>query len=345
MSCDALLVTIGEFPGSSGMLRALPGTPEDGRRVRNWLDTQHGADVNVIAMAWPPDRPATGQSPINKSAVESRITDLLTATSAGMRDRLFVYCSGHGRFNVAQPAMPALYCAQHRRSLPDLFCSFNWIPLLTALPAYREYLFFFDCCNDFQTDPLPALVIPDVELRADRPAVLLVTAAQPGEQAIEQDGGGLFTDVLLEAISGSAGSVGSEEITAANLVDYLKEVVPIRARAIDPARTQRPKVWFDSDLHADLAGFSLCRRNKVSVDVGALLNGHAADSIDVQDFKLQPVTAVTPAAGAAALIADVYPGQYVLRDRHSDWVQAIRIRTTVAADGHVKSLAEAVPLS
>lgn len=345
MSCDALLVTIGEFPSSSGLLRALPGTPEDGRRVRNWLDTHHGADVNLIAMAWPPDKPAPELSPINKSAVESRITDLLTATSAGMRDRLFVYCSGHGRFNMAQPAMPALYCAQHRRALPDLFCSFNWIPLLTAMPAYREYLFFFDCCNDFQTDPLPALTVPDVDLRADKPSVLLVTAAQPGEQAIEQDGGGLFTDVLLEAISGSAGSVGSEEITAANLVDYLKEVVPIRARAVDPARTQRPKVWFDSDLHGDLASFNLCRRNKVSVDLGALLGGHAAANVDVLDFKLAPVAAVAAAADGAAMVADVFPGQYVLRDRNDGWVQAIKIRTTVAADGRVQPLAEAVQLS
>lgn len=344
MSCDALLVTIGEFPNSSGMLRALPGTPEDGRRVRNWLGA-HARDVNVIAMAWPPDDPAPGLRPLNKSTIESRITDLLTETSSGMRDRLFVYVSGHGRFSITQPAMPALYCAQHRRDLPDLFCSFNWIPLLTFMPAYREYLFFFDCCNDFQTDSLPAQIIPDIVPRSDRPSVLLVTAAQPGEQAVELASGGLFTDVLLEAMSGSAGTAGSDQITAANLVDYLKEVVPQRARAVDKDRIQRPKVWFDSDLHADLTSFNLCGRNKVSVEIGALLGGRTAAQLDVLDFRLEPVAAVTAGANGAAMVIDVFPGQYVLRDRGSDWVQAIRIRTTVVADGRVEPVAEAVALS
>jgi len=344
MSSDALLVTIGEFPSSSGMLRALPGTPEDGRRVKNWLGA-HANGVNLIPMAWPPEQPAPGLSPINKSAVESRITDLLTETSSGMRDRLFVYFSGHGRFNIAQPAMPALYCAQHRRALPDLFCSFNWIPLLTAMPAYREYLFFFDCCNDFQTDPLPALVTPDIEPRTDRPSVLLITAAQPGEQAVELDSGGLFTDVLLEAMSGSAGSTGSDQITAANLVDYLKEIVPQRAKAVDKDRIQRPKVWFDSDLHSDLGSFNLCKRQKVSVEVGALLGGHAPASVDALDFKLEPAAEVTAGPGGTAMLADLYPGQYVLRDRSDNWVQAIRVRTTVAPDGQVRPVAEAVQLS
>lgn len=344
MTSDALLVTIGEFPASNGVLRALPGATKDGHRVANWLRV-HAPGIEVIPLCWPPDPPKPDLKPINRGAVESEITNLLTETSAAMRDRLFVYFSGHGRANIAQPAFPAVYCAQHRRSLPDLFFSLSWIPLLISMPAYREYLFFFDCCNDNQTDQLPPVQIPDVDQRADRPSVLVVTAAQPGEQAIESATGGLFTDVLLEALSGSAGSPDSDVVTAAHLVDYLKEVVPIRAKEIDPTRTQRPKSWFDSDQHADLASYRLFQRATVNVDVSPLLNGHAAADIEVFDFKFQPVSGLTIGAAGGAILDGVLPGQYLLKGRNNGWVQAFKVRTPVDADGNVKPVAEAMQLS
>jgi hypothetical protein len=271
---------------------------------------------------------------------------LLEQTEPGMRDRLFVYFSGHGRSNIAQPAMPAVYCAQHSRKRPDLFLSFNWIPLLTVEPAYKEYLFFFDCCNDYQTDPLPMAIIPDIEPRTDHPSVLLVTAAQPGEQALESDDGGLFTDVLLEALSGSAGSPDSNVVTAAELVNYLKEFVPERAKQLKPGHEQRPKVWFDSDQHADLKGYVLFHRDNVTgVDVSAVLQGHAVADVDVLSFDLKPLTNLVNGPGGAATLEGVYPGRYVLKARNDNWVQAIRITTPVNADGKAKYRVESTQLS
>lgn len=347
-SCDALLVTVADYPASNGALRSLPGSAKDGLRVANWLKL-HSPGINVLPLSYPPPEDAAGAAggaALNREAVESTMKTLLAQTVPAMRDRLFVYFSGHGRSNIALPAMPAVYCAQHRRSLPDLFFSFNWIPLLTVSPAYHEYLFFFDCCNDFQTDPLPAAVIPDIDPRTDRPSVLVVTAAQPGEQALESADGGLFTDVLLEALSGSAGSPGSDVVTAADLVNYLKEFVPERARKQKPRHEQRPKVWFDSDQHADLKDFVLFKREKIrDVDVSGLLNGHAAADTDVLGFDLQPVTTLVNGAAGAATLEGVYPGRYVLKGRNEDWTQTIRITTPVEADGTVKLKAEAIQVS
>jgi hypothetical protein len=134
-------------------------------------------------------------------------------------------------------------------------------------------------------------------------------------------------------------------VTAANLVDYLKEVVPVRAKEIDPKRTQRPKVWFDSDQHADLKNYPLYQRPKVSVDVSGLLNGHAAAGIDVLKFDFDPVCDLSTAAGGGATVDGIYPGRYLLKDRNDGWVQAFRIRTPVDAAGNVKPVAEAVTLS
>ncbi|MBP1686336.1 MAG: Caspase domain [Deltaproteobacteria bacterium] len=347
-SSDALLVTVADYPISNGALRPLPGSAKDGLRVANWLKL-HAPGINVMPLSYPPPGgagSAAGVATLNREAVESSMKTLLAQTVPAMRDRLFVYFSGHGRSNIALPAMPAVYCAQHRRNLPDLFFSFNWIPLLTVSPAYHEYLFFFDCCNDFQTDPLPAAIIPDIDPRTDRPSVLVVTAAQPGEQALESDDGGLFTDVLLEALSGSAGSPESDVVTAADLVNYLKEFVPGRARKQKPRHEQRPKVWFDSDQHADLKDYVLFKRDKVKgVDVSSLLDGHAAGDVDVLGFGLQPVTTLVNGAGGAATLEGVYPGRYVLKGRNDSWMQTIRITTPVEADGTVKFKAEALEVS
>jgi len=341
MTSDALLVTVADYPSSNGALRPLPGSAKDGLRVTNWLNL-HAPGINVMPLSWPPPGGAGaaggagGVATLNREAVESTLKTLLAQTAPAMRDRLFVYFSGHGRMNVALPAMPAVYCAQHRRSLPDLFFSFNWIPLLTLSPAYREYLFFFDCCNDFQTDPLPTAIIPEIDPRTDRPSVLVVTAAQPGEQALESKDGGLFTDVLLEALSGSAGSPDSNVVTAADLVNYLKEFVPERARKQKPGHEQRPKVWFDSDQHAELESYELFKRDKVEgVDVSGLLNGHAPADVDVLDTDLKSVAALTDGAGGARL-EGVFPGRYILRGRNDDWTQTIQITTPVEVDGTVK---------
>lgn len=349
-SSDALLVTVADYPSSSGALRPLPGSAKDGLRVANWLRL-HAPGINVMSLSYPPLGSAGGAAEIatlNREAVESRMKTLLAQTVPAMRDRLFVYFSGHGRSNVVLPAMPAVYCAQHRRSLPDLFFSFNWIPLLTVSPAYHEYLFFFDCCNDYQTDQLPPAIIPDIDPRTDRPSVLVVTAAQPGEQALESDDGGVFTDVLLEALSGSAGSPQSDVVTAEDLVNYLKDFVPERARKQKPGHEQRPKVWFDSDQHADLKSYRLFKRDKVKgVDVSGLLSGHAVADVDVLgSIDLQPVTTlVDGGVRGAALLEGVYPGRYVLKGRNDDWLQPIRVTTPVEADGSVKLMAEAIEAS
>ena len=242
--------------------------------------------------------------------------------------------------------MPAVYCAQHSRKRPDLFFSFNWIPLLTVEPAYKEYLFFFDCCNDFQTDPLPPAIIPDVDPRTDHPSVLLVTAAQPGEQALESDDGGLFTDVLLEALSGSAGSPTSNVVTAADLVNYLKEFVPERAKQRKPGHEQRPKVWFDSDQHADLKDYVLFKRDKITgVDVSPVLNGHAVADVDVTELRPSACSQPGQRARRSGDARGRFPGRYVLKGRNDDWVQAIRVTTPVNGDGTVKYRVDPIQLS
>jgi hypothetical protein len=173
--------------------------------------------------------------------------------------------------------------------------------------------------------------------------VLVVAACSPNQQALESGTGGVFTEVLLEALSGSAGSPGAEWVTAGAVVDYLKENVPIRANQRKPGHGQTPKEWFDSTLHADLKSFRLFQREKIiSIDVSAVVGGHAPPDIEVLGFDLEPVGALSSGGGATALLQGVFPGKYVLRDRNDGWQQGVRVKTQVSDDGSVSHVVEQI---
>jgi hypothetical protein len=345
VTTDALIVSIADYPSSGGLLRPLPGATRDSVRVRKFI-AANSSGVNVRDVCWPlRDLPA-GQRPLpwSKFQLDEQMRQFVSLGLQGMQDRLFVYISGHARCTVQDPAMPAVYCASHSRNLPDLFAPAGWVKLLTAGALYREYLFFFDCCNDMEPGQVPQPPPFELPYRKDTPSVLVLAACAPNQQAVETDKGGVFTDVLLEALSGSAGGRG-EDVTARDLVDYVKEWVPKRANALDPGRQQTPKEWFDPGMHGDLAAFKLFKRPRVSVDVGPLLDGRAAADVEVLGADLEPAGALVPGAAPVVLLGDVYPGKYVLRARAGDWRRLVLVKTSVDDDGKVQPVVESVQVA
>lgn len=336
IASDALVVSIGVYPNSGGLLRPLPGATRDGARVRNWVHA-HAPAMGIQEVVWPPLPGHEQEQPWNRYRLDGSMHDFICRGLQKMRGRLFVYISGHGRSTVQEPAMPAFYCAQHCRSLPDLFAPAGWIRLLTVAPIYREYLFFFDCCNEWQPGQIPVPPQIEVPYRADKPSVLVVAACMPNQQALETDRGGVFTDVLLEALSGSAGPQGAN-VTARDVVSYLKENVPIRAESLKHGHAQTPKEWFDSGLHADLETFNLFQRQKVSVEVAALVPAHVIE-VDVLDADLEAIGTLAREPGGSMTLRDVFPGKYVLRACAIDWRQAVLVKTVIDERGNVAAIA------
>lgn len=337
---DALIVTVGEYPCSDNQLQGLRGVIEDGKRVSNWLKQSH-PNFKVTALPWPDPDPDPDSVPWSCSEVEGSFKKCLVRTKPKVRDRLFVYFAGHGKLNLDRTPVPFLYCPQHSKRYPDLFPTFAWVSALTAEKAYKEYLFFLDCCNTNTYDPPPHIFAPSISSRSDHPGVLLITAALPTQKSVENDKGGAFTRVLLEALSGSAGSPDSPDVTAQDVVNYLKEFVPKRAKDINPAATQTPVEWFDPYMHADIKTFVIFKRKMVNgVDVTHLLEGRAATDVDLlRGLDLQPAGKLVASVGGTVTVEDVYPGPYVLRAT-GDWNRCIRIYTSVDDDGSVKCQAE-----
>ena len=352
MPTDAVIVSVADYPRSNRLLRALPGAAWDSLRMHKWLESNANS-VSINDFSWPPAPPALPSThaaseaevkPWNRLNIEATMQQLLASGLHKTRERLFFYASAHGLSAPASPAMPAVYCASHWSTLPDLFLASGWVPQFTAAPAYDEYLCFFDCCNEWQPGTLPVFQPMNLPPRPALPRVLVMAACKPGQQALDTPTGGVFTDVLLEALSGSAGTPGTPQVTAADVVAYLKENVPIRADQKKPGHLQTPVEWFDPNAHVDPSQFVLFERKPVvDADVTALLAGRDPAEVDVLDAELELAGTVQPGVSAGtAVLPSLFAGKYVLRSKADGWKQAIRLKTAVVNDGSVVSRAEAL---
>lgn len=343
MASDALIVSVSEYPFGNQQLRPLPGTARDHLRMLNWLKKQE-KDITIDDFTWPLPSPASSDKSLwNVRNLEARLHNLIRERTQQSRRRLFVYASTHGMAAPPISALPAVYCASHSFDMPDLFVTSGWVPQFTEAPFYQEYLCFFDCCNDAQLDTLPVIQYPQTGYRepGDKPGVLAVAACGRGQKALDTPTGGIFTDVLLEALSGSAGRPGMASVTAADVVAYLKENVPIRAAQYEVGHVQTPVAWLDAGLHIDLDEFVLFEREPVSgVAVSALLNGLDSVGAQVLDARLQHIGPVTVAPNSVVLLPDLFPGTYLLRGAGESWQLFIRVKTTVNDDGSVQAAAQ-----
>ncbi|WP_431101382.1 hypothetical protein [Roseateles noduli] len=344
MPSDALLVSVANYPISGHLLRALPGAARDSSRVGNWLRSQP-QPMGVQEFVWPSAPPPANNVPSwNYRSVEASLHHLLATGMASPRDRLFLYASAHGRSAPSAPAMPGIFCATHGNLLPDVFMSSGWVPQMTAVEVYREYLCFFDCCNDWQPGTFPPYNLLNLPPRTDRPSVFVVAACMPNQQALDTPTGGVFTDVLLEAMSGSAGQPGKTDVTAADVLAYLKENVPLRAAQLKPGHVQNPVEWCDPYSHARLEDFVLFQRQVVGpIDVAALLAGQAAADVEVMDAALQPLGPLSAGPAGEAFLPPVLPGKYMLREGAGVWSRTIVVKSVVLDDGSVSAVATARP--
>jgi hypothetical protein len=335
VATDALIVSISDYPVAGGLLPPLPGATRDSIRVGRFI-AANTTGINVEDVCWPlrQEQPGQRPRPWNKFRLDGAMLSYVNVGLQQMQDRLFVYISGHARCTVQDPAMPAVYCASHSRNIPDLFAPAGWIRLLTAAALYREYLFFFDCCNDMEPGQVPQPPPLELKYRADKPGVLVVAACAPNQQAVETDKA--FTDVLLEALS---------DPRAARARTSLSRRPPEGMGAEGPRRlhgwVQTPMEWSQPGMHGDPRASSFCgRRCRWTSTAARGRRGRRSVGSD-----LEPAGALVAGAGGAVNLQDVYPGKYVLRARSGDWRRLVLVKTGVDDAGQVAPVVEPVQVA
>ena len=201
MNKKALVVGIDNYPS-----KPLTGCVNDARAVAQ-LFARHGNgepnfDVELITAPQAnadgtipqPDNPETENSPkggITKAVLGRKILDLF---NNGNPDIALFYFSGHGMITSVGGLILTSDFQDWSEGIPmnDLLAYANQ-------SKAREKIIILDCCHS------GAFGTPGTDGRSEiSEGMVVLSAAMPAQEAIEEKGHGIFTSLLAEALDGAA---------------------------------------------------------------------------------------------------------------------------------------------
>ncbi len=146
----------------------------------------------------------------------SKLRELITELFAGANDTALFYFSGHGLINELGGY---LVTPDHRKY--DEGISMNEILTLANSSASRNKIIILDCCHS------AAITAPDLSPHSIghiNEGVTILTASKQNEVAMEVNGKGVFTNLLLEALKGGAADVNGN-ITPGSVYAYIDQAL------------------------------------------------------------------------------------------------------------------------
>ncbi|HVE85112.1 MAG TPA: caspase family protein [Myxococcales bacterium] len=214
----AIIAGVGQYTDTS--LSSLPGARDDAGRFHRWVIHPRGGGVpRENVWVFPEHARAL-------DATHAALNDAFRALckrGAGksrLGRRLYLYLSGHG---IAQHVEEASLLAADGGPLDwSLHIPGEAYVRWFQYSAYFDQVVLFaDCCRSARRDvPVQSFPLAAVHC-ADQKEVIVVRgfAAQYGQEALELENHGVFTDALLEALERASGRDG--RITALTVQQYL----------------------------------------------------------------------------------------------------------------------------
>jgi hypothetical protein len=148
------------------------------------------------------------QSDVTRPFLREKICELFK----GPAEVAFLHFSGHGTVNgLGGYLVTPDHCDY------DVGIAMSEILALANQSPVTDVFITLDCCHSGVFGTIPALDDNKVVL-AD--GVSVITATRGGEKALEENGGGVFTSLLVEALEGgAAGLLG--DVSAASIYAYI----------------------------------------------------------------------------------------------------------------------------
>ncbi|NQV33306.1 MAG: caspase family protein, partial [Phycisphaeraceae bacterium] len=195
----ALVIGIDEYPSPC----ELHGCANDATRLTNVLSRHHDHRVNFHC--------ETITSPpfaVTRALLRQKISELFEEHA----DVAFLHFSGHGTVNgLGGYLVTPDHCDY------DVGVSMSEVLALANQSPVADVFITLDCCHSGAFGTLPAVSNDKVVLAN---GVSVITATRTGQEALEEDGGGVFTSLLVEALDGgAAGLLG--EVSAASIYAYI----------------------------------------------------------------------------------------------------------------------------
>ncbi|RWP51082.1 caspase family protein [Mesorhizobium sp.] len=247
----AIVVGIGSYPklGRNETSKDLKGPPGDALDVTRWLVSEVGVPCdNVVCLtssglgncsvvdgamtAWGQQTPHPNVSDIC-SLFEDFVEKSIIKLNSGdprIGRRLWVYMAGHGfALKSATRDVCVLTADSLGHTLVKNVCATRWIDWIAQETPFDEVILFLDCCAEMATGLTPGVPFLQETANRQHPAKRLVIAAAPyGQQtfeaSIDSNGTvrGIFTQKLLKALRGAAGSETDGSLASTHLRDYFE---------------------------------------------------------------------------------------------------------------------------
>jgi hypothetical protein len=215
----AILTGISWYPNPG--FGQLQGPPNDLELMKHWLTQQAGVppdNIKVVATPMPPPAAIDFDlaPPIAQDfdlVFRKMLRDRYQLGPARVKDRLYLYFSGHGFANRTQDrgAEAALYCANATREMYEHIFGTHYARVTVGWALFQEVVLIMDCCRDSEIARVPLARpyrdTPDDNLAADVRFLSIYAVPKGGkaqERPIEERGGrvhGLLTHALVKLLN------------------------------------------------------------------------------------------------------------------------------------------------
>lgn len=195
----ALIIGINNYPDAP-----LHGCIRDAIEVGNLLQTHQDDTLNFDVLL---------QTDVSK---KSKFRELITGLFKGKHETALLYFSGHG---LVTELGGYLVTPDHRRF--DEGIAMNDILTLANNSPSTNKIIILDCCHS------AAITAPDLapgSIGHINEGVTILTASKKEEVAMEVNGKGVFTNLLIEALKGGAADINGN-ITPGSIYAYIDQAL------------------------------------------------------------------------------------------------------------------------
>lgn len=208
MARRALLIGIDEYDNGP----PLGGSVNDAVAMKALLEKNEDSSPNFTCRLFT----SPGRVPVTRKLLRDQISELFEDFDG---DVLF-YFSGHGT-----PTKFGGYLVTQDATSDEPGVSMNDLLLLANRSKAKSVVLILDCCHSGELGNPPNMQGGSIENKAElKEGLTILAASRPKQVAVETDGNGLFTNLLLGALRGGAADIRGN-VSAASTYAYIEQAL------------------------------------------------------------------------------------------------------------------------